>query len=966
MKSFRQIGLVIGLMLFSLTVASAQNDPGQAYFNRGQFEMAAQYWHEALSNENNSKRYIDTSVRLSAAYLSLGRLKEAFRVLESAQNVADKIADPVRQASVLMQFSDVYLAMRHLKDEDKQWVKQLCQKNTLFNWKGKKIIDEALDCLKEAKSIAPPKDNAPLLWANLLNKEGNVLFQQAKDKQGDDQMLAEENYSDALSSYNESVDLAKKAGDKVLSAKTSINIIQLGELFGLDKIVKNELKNRAIFGQVKDLPDDTHDKAFAFISLAQLIQTLKPPSSKEKSEKLSYTNERLSYAYEALMRAICIAKNQKYNPAHKDDPKHQRACVAKSKKYSQQILHYNKRTIAYAKGYLAELYEEKQRYPEAIQLTREAIFYAQSYPKLLQIESRKELQRELWSYPELLYRLEWQLGKWFEKHRQLQGVIDVHQHAVEYAQREVVIDAYKRAEKHLQLVRQRYRCGSQPFEKNAKQFYFELRDLLLQQATQAPIYKKQALLKAARDSIESFHDAELREYFVDDCVTEFENKITDVDQFLSEHPNIAVLYPILLEDHVELLLSSHKGGIQRFVSNINKADLKTKVDDFRTKLQQAGKIKREEMLQQYHRKTRMIGVEDKDVLEKLEELFQHYLRSRDINTMSSMGNRNFQNKNDLRGLYQSWGKPDYEHYKAAPLSDHFNKWFDDLYVELLNDYYLDMLPKAQEIYDLLLKHVVQVLLKDSQINTLMIVPDGILRTLPFAALHDGQNFIIQKYAIVVTSGIKLTNPTKVMQGGTRVSLNGSNKFEDDNIPKLPYVKTELKGIQRILYVSEKDMLFGEKFTRSNMETKFKSTPYSIVHFATHGHIGSGPDEIYLLTYNDKITINHLKGLIDLTKSLYHHSINLLTLSACETAVGDDRGTLGLAGIALKVGVPSTLGTLWSVNDVATSRLMVNFYGQLKQLPSARALQEAQKLLIATDKHKHPYFWASFLLMGSGL
>ena len=133
MKMLQKLSLFITLTLSALTVV-AQTDP-QTNFNRGQFELAAQAWAETLSKstcQNDPKCYIDTSLRLSAAYLSLGRVMNALKVLKDALPIAqkDKDTDPVRFATVLMYLSDAYLAMRGFQDEDLNSLEKICTKNS--------------------------------------------------------------------------------------------------------------------------------------------------------------------------------------------------------------------------------------------------------------------------------------------------------------------------------------------------------------------------------------------------------------------------------------------------------------------------------------------------------------------------------------------------------------------------------------------------------------------------------------------------------------------------------------------------------------------------------------------------------------------------------------------------------------------------------------------------------------------
>jgi CHAT domain-containing protein len=92
------------------------------------------------------------------------------------------------------------------------------------------------------------------------------------------------------------------------------------------------------------------------------------------------------------------------------------------------------------------------------------------------------------------------------------------------------------------------------------------------------------------------------------------------------------------------------------------------------------------------------------------------------------------------------------------------------------------------------------------------------------------------------------------------------------------------------------------------------------------------------------------------------------LSACQTAAGDERAALGLAGIALRAGARSALGSLWNISDEATYELVVQFYTALKdpKLSRAAALQRAQLALLAGQRFRHPFYWSPFLIIGNWL
>ncbi|MBW2288637.1 MAG: CHAT domain-containing protein, partial [Deltaproteobacteria bacterium] len=125
---------------------------------------------------------------------------------------------------------------------------------------------------------------------------------------------------------------------------------------------------------------------------------------------------------------------------------------------------------------------------------------------------------------------------------------------------------------------------------------------------------------------------------------------------------------------------------------------------------------------------------------------------------------------------------------------------------------------------------------------------------------------------------------------------------------------------------------------------------------------------FLLAYDGRVSMDQLAAFVGATRFRADEPLELLTLSACESAAGDDRAALGLAGVALRAGARSALATLWSVNDRATAELVVDFYGNLvvPDVSRARALQQAQVKMLSTRHYRHPGYWAPFLLISSWL
>nr|WP_203330417.1 CHAT domain-containing protein [Rhodovastum atsumiense] len=144
-------------------------------------------------------------------------------------------------------------------------------------------------------------------------------------------------------------------------------------------------------------------------------------------------------------------------------------------------------------------------------------------------------------------------------------------------------------------------------------------------------------------------------------------------------------------------------------------------------------------------------------------------------------------------------------------------------------------------------------------------------------------------------------------------------------------------------------------------------PYSVIHIASHGEFSSDPDRSFILTYDGRLTLDELEAAVK-QGAFRDQPLELLTLSACQTAAGDDRAALGLAGIAIKAGARSAVASLWSINDEATSRLITRFYEQLHApgMNKAQALQTVQMELIREPRFRHPGYWSPFLVIGNWL
>lgn len=255
-------------------------------------------------------------------------------------------------------------------------------------------------------------------------------------------------------------------------------------------------------------------------------------------------------------------------------------------------------------------------------------------------------------------------------------------------------------------------------------------------------------------------------------------------------------------------------------------------------------------------------------------------------------------------------------------------------------------------------------LVSAQIDTLVFVPDGALGTIPMAALHDGHEFLVHRYAVAVTPGLTLMDLKPIERAKIRMLMTGLSESVQ-GYPALEHVPSELDELAN-LFAGKR--LMNDQFRTSVVEKEVQEHLYSVVHIASHGEFSPDAAKTFLLTYDGKLTLDDLETLI---RPIQYRAqpLELLTLSACQTAAGDDRAALGLAGVAIKAGARSALATLWFVNDQASADVVAEIYRQLDDNPmlsKAKAVQIAQKKLLADQRYRHPCYWSPYLIIGNWL
>ncbi|MEQ8975461.1 MAG: CHAT domain-containing protein [Coleofasciculus sp. C1-SOL-03] len=275
----------------------------------------------------------------------------------------------------------------------------------------------------------------------------------------------------------------------------------------------------------------------------------------------------------------------------------------------------------------------------------------------------------------------------------------------------------------------------------------------------------------------------------------------------------------------------------------------------------------------------------------------------------------------------------------------------------------ERLPLFNQLYNWLVQPI-ETELAASEIKTLVFALDGSLKSLPMAALYDGENYLIEKYSVVLTPSLQILEPQPLSRTPIKVLVGGLSEAKQ-NFPPLPGVESEVQQIQAEIPAQ---VLLNQQFTSDALQKEISAAPFPVVHLATHGQFSSDAEDTFILAWDDRVNVKELGEVLQVREERERQPIELLVLSACQTAAGDKRAALGIAGVAVRSGARSTLATLWSVDDQSTAMLMVKFYQELAQanVTKAEALRQAQLALLQQSRFRHPYYWSPFVLLGNWL
>jgi CHAT domain-containing protein len=272
-----------------------------------------------------------------------------------------------------------------------------------------------------------------------------------------------------------------------------------------------------------------------------------------------------------------------------------------------------------------------------------------------------------------------------------------------------------------------------------------------------------------------------------------------------------------------------------------------------------------------------------------------------------------------------------------------------------------------------------------------------MRSIPYAALFDGKHFVVEKFGIVTMPSLAFQKvKQKNLQGDVSHQLfAGLSKPDGPSLDKVnrkmvasiessglnenpgqdkELQRTELlanlslpsveKEIEELADVNSSKVLLNNQFTSESFKSNLETGDYDKVHIASHGYFGKSAKDSFIMSYDETLSLEDFEGSLS-TERIKEKPIDLLTLSACQTAQGNDRLLLGFSGMAVKSNVRSALGSLWSIDDEGTMVFMKLFYNSINApMEKAEALQQAQVAMIKSVKFKHPYYWSPFILTGN--
>ncbi|WP_377476733.1 MAG: CHAT domain-containing protein [Microcoleus anatoxicus] len=287
----------------------------------------------------------------------------------------------------------------------------------------------------------------------------------------------------------------------------------------------------------------------------------------------------------------------------------------------------------------------------------------------------------------------------------------------------------------------------------------------------------------------------------------------------------------------------------------------------------------------------------------------------------------------------------------------------------------EVLAESKKLYKWLIQPIESLLESDRDVKTLVFILDRPLQGIPMGALYDERSdqYLMEKdYALALVPGLQLLEPkpwNQVKSSKLKVLLGGVDlpqTLEGQNFEKIQKLLEELDGVGKNISISKR--FLNENFTLTNLQQELALANIPILHIKTHGQFSSDPEKTFLVGFGTLLKSNDLDKLIKRGNKQDVRAIELLVLSACKTAQGDDRAVLGLSGVAIRAGARSTVSSLWVAEDAVNTKIIVRFYEELRQpgMTRAKALHNAQKAYFQAKEELEPHFWAPYIIVGNWL
>jgi CHAT domain-containing protein/tetratricopeptide (TPR) repeat protein len=827
---------------------------------------------------NLGNRQVAILNSLGYIYIESGNPSKGLELSQKALNINQSLANPNNSLVILINIGYAY--------------RQLGRS------------DQALDFYRQAEKIAQADKNISVL-SSIFNNIATIYLSQGK-------------YAQALESYKSSLKLAEEASEFRKAAITGSNIGSVYKAIGqYDRAL--EYYQKAL-QEVKRLGDRQSESVF----LNNIGSIYNDKGQVQRS--LDYYQQAYKIHLELKDLPAQAKTLNNIALAHSELRQHAQALETYSQVLALLKKANNLSTEAIALGNIGGIYVNLKRYPEAINLYQQAatihqqlgeragesvvlsqlgrLFASTNQPELAilfykqSVNLREQLRKELRSLSQAEQKIF--TGKVAQTYRELADIL-LKQNRVLEAQQVLDLLKVQELDDYLKNVRgnaktatgislldpeRRFLSDYNAIQNRmiqSSQEAIEILKITPESRTTAQSQKLQELIQ-----IQERSSQQLNTYIQNPAVVSILQQVTgagsgevNLQQFASLQNNLqelsqksAILYPLILEDRLELILVPAKGDVIRRTVNVKREAINQLIVNFRSEVRDPSSL---------------------DVLDSSQQLYQ---------------------------------------WLIAPIAADLQK---------------------------------------AGVETIIYAPDGQLRYLPIAALHDGKQWLVERYAINTITAASLTKlsdrrsnqPLRVLAGAF---ITGRYIFEVNgeifNFAGLPFAGKEIENLTDKLPNSIK--LVDQNFSVKSTVDKFKN--YNIIHLATHAAFVSGEPEDSFVLFGD----GSRASLRDVaTWSL--QNVDLVILSACETGLGGRLGNgteiMGFGYQMEYAGAKAAIASLWQVSDGGTQALMDRFYNILPkpQITKAAVLAKAQRSLISSaGEFSHPYYWSPFILIGNGL